>query len=221
MARHISYGAIQFMSFDQYKLILTEQSNIPLLYSTFLAGSLAGVTGQTVTYPLDRARAVMAVTKVADYRNMKVVFSRSVKEEGYLSLYRGITPNLLGIVLYSGVGFCTFEHLKLVWSKGNEYGPSLPLRFISGAIAGLLGQFVAYPLDTVRRRMQTATQMGVHANRYSSILGTLVYIFQKEGILRGWYKGISMNFIRAPITNGISFTVNDYCKLAFRWLQGE
>ena len=29
----------------------------------FVAGSLAGVTGQLVTYPLDRARAVMAVTK--------------------------------------------------------------------------------------------------------------------------------------------------------------
>ena len=38
-------------------------------------GSLAGMTGQALTYPLDRARAVMAVTKVGEYRNIFHVFS--------------------------------------------------------------------------------------------------------------------------------------------------
>jgi len=84
-----------------------------------------------------------------------------------------------------------------------------------GAIAGLLGQTASYPLDIVRRRMQTARQMGVNGGRYSSILGTLIYIYRREGIARGWYKGISMNFIKGPIAVGISFTVNDYCKMAF------
>ena len=36
----------------------------------FLAGALAGMTAQAMTYPLDRARAVMAVTKVGQYRNI-------------------------------------------------------------------------------------------------------------------------------------------------------
>lgn len=41
-----------------------------------------------------------------------------------------------------------------------------------GAIAGMLGQTSSYPLDIVRRRMQTDTE-----RRYTSILKTLKTIY--------------------------------------------
>ena len=42
------------------------------------------MTGQALTYPLDRARAVMAVTKVGEYRNIFHVFSTIFHREGLL-----------------------------------------------------------------------------------------------------------------------------------------
>lgn len=36
----------------------------------FLSGSLAGVTSQTLTYPLDLARARMAVTSRNEYKSL-------------------------------------------------------------------------------------------------------------------------------------------------------
>lgn len=36
----------------------------------FLSGSLAGVTSQTLTYPLDLARARMAVSTKNDYKSL-------------------------------------------------------------------------------------------------------------------------------------------------------
>lgn len=36
----------------------------------FLSGSLAGVTSQTLTYPLDLARARMAVTTKNEYKTL-------------------------------------------------------------------------------------------------------------------------------------------------------
>lgn len=42
-------------------------------YRRFLAGSLAGVTSQSLTYPLDLARARMAVTHDSEFARLKEV----------------------------------------------------------------------------------------------------------------------------------------------------
>lgn len=51
-------------------------------------------------------------------------------------------------------------------------------RLCFGAVAGLFGQTASYPLDIVRRRMQTAGLQG--PQRYDSIRGTLVYVYRYE-----------------------------------------
>ena len=121
----------------------------------------------------------MAVTKVGEYRNIVHVFQTIIEREGLMKLYRGFTPTMVGIIPYAGTSFSTYEMLKRHWAdKANEEGltPTEPKplqRLLFGGVAGLLGQGASYPLDIVRRRMQTASQMGIDAKRYKSILGTL------------------------------------------------
>lgn len=227
MARIVPYASVQFLAHDQYKRILgihadqtkhEDSDTASRKLRHFMAGSLAGMTGQVLTYPLDRARAVMAVTRIGEYKNLMDVFRRTIKNEGIPALYRGFVPTILGVIPYAGTSFFTYEQLKAFWTaKARQEDPSNPTpapttlqRLSSGAIAGLLGQTTSYPLDIVRRRMQTATQMGVSQNRYATILGTLTVILRKEGIRKGWFKGVSMNFIKGPIAVGISFTTFDY-----------
>ena len=179
-----------------------------------MAGAAAGTTSQAMTYPLDRARAVMAVTHVGEYRNIFHVFSNILEKEGFLALYRGFSPTMIGIIPYAGVSFSTFEMLMRQWTeKAQKEGLEHPThlqRLISGGVAGLIGQASAYPLDIVRRRMQTASQMGIESSRYSSISGTLRTILKKEGFRKGWFKGYSMNCIKGPITSGICFMTYEH-----------
>lgn len=161
-----------------------------------MAGSLAGVTAQSLTYPLDLARARMAVTHRNTYGSLSQVFAKMWREEKPRAFYKGFTPTMLGVIPYAGVSFCTFETLK-VKHKGNtkklntsqmlvlnnfflsDYtkrsAPNPLERLLFGAIAGLLGQTASYPLDIVRRRMQTSGLNGVH---YSTIRGTLAYVYR-------------------------------------------
>jgi len=216
LARIVPYSAINFMAFEQYKVLLGVGKPESPQYYRFLAGSMAGTTGQLVTYPLDRARAVMAVTPGNTYRNLYSVFCKIHQQEGLLALYRGLTPTLLGVIPYAGTSFFTYETLKGLAVERKAGGMPSPLeRLAAGAVAGLLGQTASYPLDIVRRRMQTSVQLG-KGTKYKSVWGTLTTVYRQEGVYRGLYKGLSMNLIKGPVAVSIAYTVNDYVRM---WLQ--
>ena len=104
-------------------------------------------------------------------------------------------------------------------------------RLVYGGIAGLAGQASTYPLDIVRRRMQTEGFSPFHAhiqNRHTpseplpsfaakvkriegGMVDTLFAIYSREG-RRGLFKGLSMNVIKGPIAVGVSFTTYDILK---------
>ena len=185
LARIVPYSAINFMAFEQYKSGLGVGGPDAPGYLRFIAGSLAGTTGQMCTYPLDRARAVMAVSPSTQYKNLYSVFCKIYHEEGLLALYRGLTPTLLGVIPYAGTSFFTYETLKswAVERKGGDaLHPMLPSpleRLAAGAVAGLLGQTASYPLDIVRRRMQTGVQLG-RGNKYKTVWGTLTTVYRYD-----------------------------------------
>jgi len=222
IARIVPSAAITYMSHDQYKRLLgiaesdsdNEIRSKNSVFLHFLAGAMAGVTAECLTYPLDRARTMMAVTKNGQYNNLFGVFKSIIRNEGYMCLYRGFTPTIMGVIPYKGLGFLTYEKLK---AKSKEYNIHLspPLRLACGAFAGLCGNLIAYPFEIVRRRMQTPQHMKAHGRLYNSIFASLVYIMWTEGVRNGLYKGITMNLFKNPIATGLSFTINDYCKFAF------
>lgn len=113
MARIIPYAAIQFASHEQWRRILKVDQNGDTKVKRFLAGSLAGITSQSLTYPLDLARARMAVTdKYSGHSTLRKVFVRIWIDEGPRTLYRGYFATILGVIPYAGASFFTYETLK-------------------------------------------------------------------------------------------------------------
>lgn len=210
MARIIPYAAIQYSAHEQMKRLLRVETNNQRKTQpakTFLAGSVAGVISSTCTYPLDLARARMAVTHREKYNTLLQVFVKICREEGVKTLYRGYSPTVLGVIPYAGTCFFTYETLKRLHNEYTQRDTPNPAeRMLCGAIAGLLGQSSSYPLDIVRRRMQTAQLTG---NTYYTISGTMISVVREEGLIGGLYKGLSMNWVKGPIAVGISFTTFD------------
>ncbi|MCL4126102.1 UNVERIFIED_CONTAM: hypothetical protein GTU68_048401 [Idotea baltica] len=182
MARIIPFASVQFAAHEQWKKVLKiDHPNKPFRTSPwlrFVAGALAGVTSQALTYPLDMARARMAVTPKIIYSSLTEVFIKIWKNEGPLTLYRGLTPTIIGVIPYAGTSFGIYETLKHYHKETTKLEAPNPLeRMLFGAVAGLFGQTFSYPLDIVRRRMQTASVTG-NGNSYKTIMGTLIKVYR-------------------------------------------
>ncbi|XP_008546184.1 mitochondrial coenzyme A transporter SLC25A42 [Microplitis demolitor] len=208
MVRIVPYSAIQFAAHEQWKHILNVNGNNSSPSCRLLAGSLAGVTSQSLTYPLDLARARMAVTQKAEYSTLRQVFLQIYRNEGFMAFYRGFTPTILGVIPYAGFSFFTYDTLKnLMTVEKIQLNPGLATvgSLSCGAIAGLVGQTASYPLDIIRRRMQTSAVKGAY---YHTMISTFIKIYKEEGLM-AFYKGLTMNWVKGPVAVGISFTTHE------------
>jgi len=218
LSRVFPYAGIQFVSFDLYKGLLLNQGEEQLTPSRRIAaGSLAGATSVAFTYPLDLLRARMSVQRV-DAGGLRHNFRTVYHTAGVNGLYRGFFPTIVGILPYAGLSFGTFETLKIFVS--DYYGTktvNAGQKFFCGAIAGYVAQSLTYPLDIVRRRIQTDGVFSAGAPpRYTGIVQTLRLVASKEGVRGGLFKGVTMNWIKGPIAQGISFTTFDLLKDFFQ-----
>lgn len=132
------------------------------------AGAAAGAVSVVLTYPLDLLRARLAVAQElpgGPKGTVKGLFSTlrtMLERDSFFSLYRGLSPTLLGILPYAGISFAVYEALKQ-WSRETR-GTREPLmveRLLFGGIAGFAGQASAYPLDIVRRECSLEEGGGV------------------------------------------------------------
>ena len=183
------YSGISYAAHDYAESQLKTSFNtntLPLAYK-FLAGSIGGAMGTLWTYPLDVLRVRLALTPGSNW-------SSTVRQGG---LFQGILPTMAGIIPYSGTSWMVKQTLQEAFPTICHRQPSLIERLSMNALAGLAGQFVTYPLDIVRRRMQMAHR---DANGHlPSVSATLRHLFATEG-MRGLTKGFSLNIIKGPIT---------------------
>ena len=157
-------------------------------------------------------RARMAVNRQTVFENGRGIWTHTTENLKVANIFRGLGPTLVGVVPYAGISFGTFETLKaLTLSQQGKISVTNTLTY--GAIAGLVAQTTTYPLDTIRRRMQ-ADGVVEEPNKYTSIRKTVKEILKAEG-KRGFFKGVTMNWVKGPIAISISFTAFDALKNQF------
>ena len=207
--------AMQFFTFEILKSMLRNGEDRELhVLERLLAGGLAGTAAAVLTYPLDfiRARLTIQMGDKPRYKGIVHGMSTVVRKEGVFALYRGLWPTMVGVFPYIGVDFAVYETLKPYAPKieGTHQTTSLGL-LVVGGIAGGVSQTLAFPLELIRRRLQV---QGFVKNEYDyngGIWDALKKTVKKDGV-KGLYRGLVPNYLKAVPSIGIGFLVYERMK---------
>jgi len=162
------------------------------------AGAAAGGVTNTLVYPLIYVRTVLGadIGKVRKFNGMGDCLMKTAKSGGVLSLYNGIGPSTIGIVVYRGAQFGLQDIVKAFnpWQK-EVSARGLISKFCVAQLAVSVSGICAYPFDTMQRRLQIEASKPADQKMYNGMADCAKKILAKEGP-KGFFKGAFANILR-------------------------
>ena len=205
--------AFDFFAYAMYKrLLINGQDREPTNLERLMAGSLAGMTSDSILYPLEVVSTRVTLDK-GKYGNFMQALAHIAKKEGIRGLYSGWGAAMIGVIPYAGISFGCYDILSAQYRKavGVESAGALPTLCI-GFVSGWLASTISFPLYNVTVRLQAgkvpaAVAAAGNANLYNMLRTTI----QRDGwqaLFNGWFPSTVKIIPQA----GTSFVVYEMVK---------
>ncbi|KAK6193416.1 hypothetical protein LQW54_012480 [Pestalotiopsis sp. IQ-011] len=161
-----------------------------------LYGSVAGIMGKYIEYPFDTVK--VRLQSQPDHLPLRYTgpldcFRQSIKQDGVLGLYRGISAPLVGAALENSSLFF-FERLgrETIYKTGycpRDQDLPLPALWFTGAFSGAFTSFVLTPVELVKCKIQvpmTASTDGL-LPKMPTVGSVIRDVFKHEGVAGFWH----------------------------------
>ncbi|KAK5691990.1 Pyrimidine nucleotide transporter, mitochondrial [Elasticomyces elasticus] len=192
-------------------------------WAHFVAGGLGGMTSATLTSPLDvlktRLQSTFYQDQLSAARTAKglppphllplpraawmhisetgQILAAIPKLEGWRALFKGLGPNLVGVVPARAINFWAYGNGKRVYSNlffdGRE---TAGVHLLSAATAGVLTGTATNPIWLVKTRLQLDKQHAGEGGgrQYRNAFDCVRQTVRQEGV-RGLYRGLSASYL--------------------------
>ncbi|GAB2219684.1 hypothetical protein Droror1_Dr00007321 [Drosera rotundifolia] len=110
------YAGLKFYFFEEMKRYVPDEHRNDITVK-LICGSVAGLLGQTFTYPLDVVRRQMQVQQASNANNMKGTLETLIaiaREQGWKQLFSGLSLNYLKVVPSVAIGFTVYDTMKVL-----------------------------------------------------------------------------------------------------------
>lgn len=204
--RYFPTQALNFAFKDKVRVLFNPQkTDAPMIsfYKNVVSGGVAGAGSLLFVYSLDYARTRLANDALAaqkgvsrEFNGLVDVYVKTLKGDGFPGLYRGFTLSCVGIIVYRGFYFGLYDTIKPL-ALGEDAG--LTVSFLLGYAVTVFSETLAYPIDTIRRRLMMTTNQAV---KYKSSLDCAMQIAKNEGVL-SFMKGTTANILRGIAGAGV------------------
>lgn len=179
-----------------------EESFFLKLYKNTLSGGIAGSLALFFVYSLDYSRTRLGNDAIdsngakRQYLGLRDVYKQTYQTDGIKGLYRGFVTSCFGIFVYRGIYFGLYDTAKpIMMGTDNSFWKS----FLIGYIVTITAELIAYPNDTVRRRMMMTSGEAV---KYRGGVDCLMQIIRNEGYA-SLMKGSVANILRGVSSAGV------------------
>ncbi|KAG6957849.1 hypothetical protein JG688_00010787 [Phytophthora aleatoria] len=192
-----------------------------------LLGGIANTLATAVTNPIDVVKVRLqlqalepAAASGGAVQTRYLGFGHGLKtiwnEEGFAGWAKGWQASLLREFIYSGIRFGMYDVVKETFEdkifhvSADERATSpLYIKLLAGAATGGIGSALVNPMDLVKVRMQ-ADRSGARYNNNFTFACRQIY--QQEGLVEGFYRGVAATTFRAMALTGAQLPSYDHMK---------
>ncbi|KAL5611569.1 hypothetical protein BROUX41_000846 [Berkeleyomyces rouxiae] len=180
----------------------------------FVLGSIAGAFGAFMVYPIDLVKTRLQNQRTSGpagnalYKNSIDCFQKVIRNEGFLGLYSGVLPQLVGVAPEKAIKLTVNDLARNYFTK-KDGSILVGAEIISGGTAGACQVVFTNPLEIVKIRLQVqgeASKTNAAVPKRSAM-----WIIRNLGFL-GLYKGASACLLRDVPFSAIYFPAYSHLK---------
>lgn len=175
----------------------------------FVAGGVGGMAGAIVTCPLDVVKTRLQsdvyhkiYNNTPKSANPLIQTLQHLKEtgsvirglytsEGSRALFKGLGPNLVGVIPARSINFLTYSSAKETITKLNNGQEATWIHLVSGLSAGIVTSTATNPIWMIKTRLQLDKTKGKY---YKNSWDCFKHIVKNEGV-GSLYKGLSASYL--------------------------
>jgi solute carrier family 25 oxoglutarate transporter 11 len=192
--------------------VLTREKILISLFSGFV-GSMVGNPSDLVLVRFQSDSYLPAEQK-RNYKNVFNAFARIVKEEGWMTLWRGSSPTV-GRAMAMNMGMMTtYDEVKERINKYTQSRDLMSTQIISSLMAGFVCASLSLPFDNAKTKLQKMTRdKGGHLP-YKGLADVFIKSVAREGV-RGLWVGFLTYYFRVGNHAMIVLLTQDYLQSNF------
>jgi len=192
----------------------------------FLAGGVSAAVSKTAAAPIERVKLLVQnqdeMIKQGrlshPYKGIGDCFSRTIKDEGAYSMWRGNLANVIRYFPTQALNFAFKDKFKRMFNKDKNrdgYWQWFAGNLASGGAAGASSLFFVYSLDYARTRLANDAKSAKKGGerQFNGLIDVYRKTLKTDG-LAGLYRGFNISCVGIIVYRGLYFGMYDSLKPA-------
>ncbi|CAA7407217.1 unnamed protein product [Spirodela intermedia] len=190
----------------------------------FLMGGVSAAVSKTAAAPIERVKLLIQnqdeMIKTGrlsqPYKGISECFSRTIKDEGFVSLWRGNTANVIRYFPTQALNFAFKDYFKRMFNFKKDrdgYWKWFAGNLASGGAAGASSLLFVYSLDYARTRLANDAKAAKKGGerQFNGLVDVYRKTMKSDGVA-GLYRGFNISCVGIIVYRGLYFGMYDSLK---------